>query len=108
MSDLISVPEGWKSLNYTELSKDSGKPEKNLELITPGPIGKDETDYHSQYVDPEGPFGAVNNGGAEDSYGGKGGEGQETPEGELPKVPQDWGLQAPRYPARHKGVASSY
>jgi hypothetical protein len=108
MHNSMLVPEGWRPLNYTELSSDSGRPEKNLELIKPGPIGKDETDYHSKYVDPEGPFGAAKVTGAEDSYGGKGGEAQETPEGELPKTPQDWGLQAPRYPARHKGVASSY
>lgn len=80
MSNLISVPEGWKPLDYTELSRDSGKPEKNLELITPGPIGKDETDYHSQYVSPESEFGAVSSGtGERSSYGGEGTD-QEKPE----------------------------
>lgn len=103
-----AAPEGWQIANYTELSSDSGKPEKNLELINPGPIGKGETDYHSKYVDPEGPYGAAKPGEAEGSYGGEGGEDQEKPEGSMPMVPQGWGLQAPPYPAKHKGVASSY
>jgi hypothetical protein len=108
MSEELRVPEGWQIANHAEPGADTGKQSKNLELITPGPQGQGEDNYHSQHVDPEGPFGAAKVTGAEDSYGGKGGEAQETPEGELPKTPQDWGLQAPRYPARHKGVASSY
>ena len=107
MSEDLRVPDGWQILSYVEPGADTGKTKKNAELITPGPQSG-EDDYHSKYVDPEGSFGAAKVSGAEDSYGGKGGEAQETPEGELPKVPQDWGLQAPRYPARHKGVASSY
>jgi hypothetical protein len=105
--ETLPIPDGWKPLNYAELSDDSGKPKKNLELVSPGPQSG-EDDYHSKYVDPEGPFGAAKVGGAEDSYGGEGGEDQEKPEGVVPMVPQGWGLQAPPYPARHKGVASSY
>jgi hypothetical protein len=104
----LTIPEGWKKAAYAEPGADTGKQEKNLELITPGPIGKGEDDYHSKYVDPEGPFGAAKVGDADDSYGGEGGEAQEKPEGVVPMVPQGWGLQAPPYPARHKGVASSY
>lgn len=104
----LVAPEGWKCLEYTELSSDSGKPKKNLEKVAPGPMGKGEDDYHSRCVDPEGPYGAAKTGGAEDSYGGEGGEEQEKPEGTAPMVPHDWGLQAPKYPARHKGIASSY
>jgi len=109
MSEELRVPEGWQIANHAEPGADTGKQSKNLELITPGPQGKGEDDYHSQYVDPEGPFGAAKVGGAKDCYGGKGGEdGQERPEGSVPMVPQSWGLQAPPYPARAKGVASSY
>jgi hypothetical protein len=125
----LMVPEGWKaSSSYAEPGADTGKQEKNLEKVEPGPQSG-EDDYHSKYVDPEGPYGGVaeNRGtdpnamgvitdmckdktemSTETSYGGKGGEEQERPEGDLPMVPHDWGLQAPRYPARHKGVASSY
>ena len=102
------APEGWQFTSHAEPGADTGKQKKNLELVSPGPQGQGEDDYHSPCVDPEGPFGAAKVGGAEDSYGGEGGEKQERPEGTLPMVPQDWGLQAPRYPARHKGVASSY
>jgi hypothetical protein len=108
MEQDIVTPEGWQVVNHTEPGADTGKQKKNLELVSPGPQGKDEDDYHSRYVDPDGPYGAAKVGGAEDSYGGEGGEKQEKPEGTTPMVPHDWGLQAPKYPARHKGVASSY
>lgn len=104
----ISVPEGWRSVDYAEPGADTGVQSKNLELVKPGPHGKGEDDYHSKYVDPDGSFGAAKVGGAEDSYGGEGGEDQEKPEGQVPTVPQGWGLQAPPYPKRHAGVASSY
>lgn len=82
MENSLSIPNGWKLLDYTELSKDSGKPEKNLELIEPGPIGKGETDYHSKYVDPESTFGAAKaSGGTPSSYEGLHDKAQ-NPEGE--------------------------
>lgn len=109
MDKKFQSPEGWKVANLAEPGADTGKQSKNLELINPGPQGGGEDDYHSKYVDPNGPFGAAKVGGAEDSYGGdKSYKDREKPEGTIPMVPQGWGLQAPPYPARHKGVASSY
>jgi hypothetical protein len=68
MSEELRVPEGWQIANHAEPGADTGKQSKNLELITPGPQGQGEDDYHSQHVDPEGPFGAAKVGGAEQSY----------------------------------------
>lgn len=65
----ISVPDGWQVANHAEPGADTGKVEKNVELVRPGPqTGED--DYHSKYVNPDGKFGAAKVGGAEDSYGG--------------------------------------
>jgi hypothetical protein len=100
MNEELRVPEGWEVANLAEKAPE-------IYGAEPGPqTGED--DYHSRYVDPEGPFGATKVSGAEDSYGGEGGEGQEKPEGTMPMVPHDWGLQASKYPKRHSGVATSY
>ena len=108
MDHELQIPEGWSKADYAEPGADTGKTKKNLELVKPGPQSG-EDDYHSKYTDPEGQYGAAKvEDGEKPSYGGAGGAEQEGPEGTLPMVPQDWGLQAPRYPARHKGVASSY
>ena len=70
MSEDLRVPDGWQTLSYVEPGADTGKTEKNVELITPGPqTGED--DYHSKYVDPEGSYGATNVGGAQQSYEAK-------------------------------------
>lgn len=68
--DLI-IPEGWDVVSYVEPGADTGKVEKNVELVRPGPqTGED--DYHSKYVDPEGQFGAANvSGGSPASYEGE-------------------------------------
>jgi hypothetical protein len=63
MEQELRVPEGWDVLEYQE-----GKAPK-IYGAEPGPqTGEDE--YHSQYVDPEGAYGAAKVGGAEDSYQG--------------------------------------
>ena len=63
MEQELRVPEGWDVLEYQE-----GKAPK-IYGAEPGPqTGEDE--YHSQYVDPEGAYGAAKVGGAEDSYEG--------------------------------------
>jgi hypothetical protein len=65
--DLV-IPEGWST--YAEPGADTGKTEKNAELVRPGPQSG-EDDYHSQYVDPQGEFGAAKvEGGEACSYGG--------------------------------------
>lgn len=55
----LIVPEGWSTYS-----------EENVEKVEPGPqTGED--DYHSQYVDPNGKFGAAKvEGGEASSYGG--------------------------------------
>ena len=55
----LIVPEGWSTYS-----------EENVEKVEPGPqTGED--DYHSQYVDPDGKFGAAKvEGGEASSYGG--------------------------------------
>jgi hypothetical protein len=64
MEQEIIVPDGWEVSSYAEPGADTGKQSKNLELVRPGPQS-DEDDYHSQYVDPEGSFGAAKVGGGE-------------------------------------------
>jgi len=108
MEQEIKVPDGWSVVSHAEPGADTGVQSKNLELVRPGPQGKGEDDYHSKFVDPEGSYGAAKVTGADDSYGGEGDDGQETPEGDVPPTSQEPGLQAPRYPKRHSGVASSY
>lgn len=70
MDHEIQIPEGWSPASYAEPGADTGKIKKNLELVEPGPqTGED--DYHSQYVDPEGKFGAAKvDGGEPASYEG--------------------------------------
>ena len=64
----LVIPDGWST--YAEPGADTGKTHKNVELITPGPQSG-EDDYHSQYVNPEGGFGAAKvQGGKASSYGG--------------------------------------
>ena len=55
----LIVPEGWSTYS-----------EENVKKVEPGPqTGED--DYHSQYVDPNGKFGAAKvEGGEASSYGG--------------------------------------
>lgn len=55
----LIVPEGWSTYS-----------EENVEKVEPGPqTGED--DYHSEYVDPNGKFGAAKvEGGEASSYGG--------------------------------------
>lgn len=66
-NDLI-IPDGWSA--YAEPGADTGKTKKNVEKIDPGPQSG-EDDYHSQYVDPNGKFGAAKvEGGEASSYGG--------------------------------------
>lgn len=61
MEQELRIPDGWDVLEYQE-----GKAPK-IYGAEPGPqTGEDE--YHSQYVDPEGAYGAAKVGGAEDSY----------------------------------------
>lgn len=67
----LIIPEGWRTVDYAEPGADTGKTEKNVELIDPGPIGQGEDDYHSKYVDPEGTYGAAKvTGGTPASYEG--------------------------------------
>jgi hypothetical protein len=108
MENDLRVPEGWSIAEYAEPGKDTGKQSKNLELVAPGPQSG-EDDYHSQYVDPEGKFGATKTAREEEncSYGGDG-KDEMKPEGELPNTPQAPGLQAPLYPKRHSGIMTSY
>jgi hypothetical protein len=85
MENNLRIPEGWGVAEYAEPGKDTGKQSKNLELITPGPQSG-EDDYHSQYVDPEGKFGAAKTErGSSDhcSYGGEE-SSQEEPKGSQP------------------------
>lgn len=64
----LIVPDGWST--YAEPGPDTGKTEKNVELVRPGPQ-EGEDDYHSQYVDPSGEFGTAKvQGGEASSYGG--------------------------------------
>jgi hypothetical protein len=66
MDHELHIPEGWVAANYAEPGSDTGKTNKNLGLVEPGPqTGED--DYHSKYVDPEGKFGATSVGGGEPS-----------------------------------------
>lgn len=66
----LAVPDGWVVADHAEPGADTGKTHKNVELITPGPQSG-EDDYHSQYVDPNGEFGATKvEGGEASSYGG--------------------------------------
>jgi len=68
---ILSVPDGWRTTEYAEPGADTGIQSKNLELVRPGPQGKGEDDYHSKFVDPEGPFGAAKvEGGTPSSYQG--------------------------------------
>lgn len=55
----VIIPEGWSAYS-----------EESVKLVEPGPqTGED--DYHSQYVDPNGKFGAAKvEGGEASSYGG--------------------------------------
>jgi hypothetical protein len=64
MDHKLIIPEGWEVASYAEPGTDTGKTKKNLELVKPGPQSG-EDDYHSQYVDPEGAFGAAKVGGGE-------------------------------------------
>lgn len=70
MDHELHIPEGWVAANYAEPGSDTGKTNKNLGLVEPGPqTGED--DYHSKYVDPEGKFGATSvEGGEPSSYEG--------------------------------------
>lgn len=109
MDNELRVPDGWSVAEYAEPGKDTGKTDKNVELIEPGPQSG-EDDYHSQYVDPEGKFGAADiPRGSSDhcSYGGDG-DDQMKPEGDAPNTPHSPGLQAPLYPKRHSGIMTSY
>jgi hypothetical protein len=70
MDPKLVIPEGWEVFSYAEPGSDTGKTQKNLELVKPGPPSG-EDDYHSQYVDPEGAYGAAKvGGGTETSYQG--------------------------------------
>lgn len=61
----VVAPNGWRFGSFAEPGADTGKTEKNVELINPGPQGEGEDDYHSRFVDPEGPFGAAKVGGGD-------------------------------------------
>lgn len=104
----LKIPEGWKVTSRGKVGADTGKQSKNLDGLKPGPqTGED--DYHSKHVDPEGPFGAAKvEGGEEHAYQQKDPYEFQMPEGHRPLTPHDQGLQAPLYPKRHSGVASSY
>jgi hypothetical protein len=83
MDQELTIPEGWRAANYAEPGADTGKQEKNLELVSPGPqTGED--DMHSKYTDPEGAYGAAKvTGGTPASYEGPHNKDQ-NPEGKAP------------------------